>query len=76
MMSSQGNRLAGVLSWPFQDVLCGPIVLDEVEIGGREFLQPMPEIADNGNSFQEDFRQDDGRPDVEINAASIEFSAS
>jgi len=73
-MASQGNRLAGVLRRPFQDVLCRPVVLDEIEVGGRKLLEPIPEIADDGNSFQEHFRQHDRRSDVDIHATAIQFS--
>src|SRR5262249_10917735 len=55
------------------DVRHRSVMLDEVEIGGGETLKRMAEIANDGHSFQKDFRQSHRRTDVQVNAPAVQL---
>src|SRR5689334_13173836 len=72
-MASQSDRLTGMLRRSFEYVLSGPIMLDEVQIGGGEFLHGMTKISYYRDRFQKYFRQNHSRAHIQINAAAIEI---
>ena len=51
------------------DVFGGSIVADHIERRGGELVHRMAEIAGDGQRFEEDFRHDNRRADVENDAA-------
>src|SRR3989454_11502515 len=80
MVSRQGvpvARLAafaasGCGNWPEHYVLRGPIVLNKIHIDGRDAAETMTEVGGQAHAFQEDFRQDDGRPHVQVHPTAFE----
>ena len=51
------------------DVFRGTVMPDHIKGGGGEGIHPIPEIARNGEGFQEHLRHDDSAADVEHHAA-------
>src|SRR5882672_279882 len=73
MMPCESYGLARVLCRSLQDILSWTVVLDEVEIGCRELLEPMSEIPHHRYRLQKHFRQNDRRADIQENAAAVEL---
>ena len=48
-------------------------MLDEVEIGCREFFEPMSQIPDHGHCFEKHLRQNYSRSDIQENSAAVEL---
>ena len=44
-------------------------MLDHVEVGCGEVIDGVTEVAGNGEGFEKEFGEDDGRADVEVRAA-------
>ena len=58
VMAGDGVAVAaGARVRAFDHIDLGPVVLQEIEIDRGEVGERMAEIADHGNSFQENFRQ-------------------
>ena len=49
------------------------VVLEEIEIHRGEIRERISKIADHGNSFQENFRQQDGGANIKIDTAIVHF---
>ena len=47
------------------DVSAGTVVPDHIEIGGRQIGDRVAEVASHVDRLEKDFRQENGRPDVE-----------
>jgi hypothetical protein len=64
----------GIRGGAADDVLQWAIVLEEIEIGGGDGTERSAEIARDGDGFEKNFRENDGRAPVEINAAGLHFA--
>lgn len=58
----------------FDDVLERAVVLQEIEIGRGDGTQRRTEIARDGDGFEKNLGQDDGRAPVQVDAAGVHFA--
>src|SRR5690348_10459034 len=66
-----GVRIFGGRRGALDDILQRAIVLEKIEIGRRDGTKRSAQIANNSDSLEEDFRQDDSRAPIEIDAAGV-----
>jgi hypothetical protein len=71
-MTGQGDGLAAVQRGSFKHILRRPVVLDKVQVGSGELPEGMPKVAHHRYGFQENFRKQHGRSDVQVNAAAMQ----
>ena len=69
VMAGKRIALAALHGGALYHVDAGAIVLDHVEVGGDEVIDFVTQVAGNGEGFEKEFGEDDGRADVEIRAA-------
>ena len=57
---------------PLHHVDVGPVGLDEVQVGGAEVPERVPEVTGQGHRLEEDLREEDRGADVQVNPASTQ----
>ena len=58
VVAGQFDTLAGAARGTFDDIVVGPIVLQEVQIHGGEPAQRRSQISDQTDRLEKNFRQD------------------
>src|SRR5262249_52434320 len=71
-MAGQSDGLAGILCGPLQNVMSGPIVLNEIQVCGRKFPQLIAEITHNRDRFQENLWKNHRRTNIKVDSTSIQ----
>ena len=69
MVGGEGD---GMATRAEEDVLGGAVVLDEVEVSGGEILEGITQVTDGGDSFEEDFGEDDRGAYIYIDASGMQ----
>src|SRR5690348_3049757 len=66
-----GVRIFGGRRGALDDVLQRAVMLEKIEIGGRDGTKRNAQIANDSDSLEKNFRQDDRRAPIEIDAAGV-----
>ena len=69
MVANDGIALAAFVRGPFHHVFGGPIMALHVEVCRSEMVHGLAEIPRDGQRLEKNFRQDDGRTEIQEDAA-------